>query len=215
MLAAAIIVAYVAWGGRRPPPPPEPPLPKDPVSLEGAAFAGAPDARAVLIEYSDFQCPYCGKFAREILPEVKQKYVATGKVLFAFRNFPLDAMHPFARKAAVSAVCAARQGKFWEMHDQLFHAPSKLDDSIIAAAAMSVPLAEPAFTACLSGDAVAAVQSDMDAGKALHVAGTPALFVGLKQPDGRVKILVRLKGAQPAAEIGAVIDKMLAKAATN
>ena len=81
---------------------------------------GKKDAPIVMLEFSDFQCPFCGKFWRETLPQIKKDYVETGKVLFVYKDFPLRQIHPHAQQAAEAALCANEQGKFWEYHDTLF-----------------------------------------------------------------------------------------------
>lgn len=84
-----------------------------------APYKGDLNATVKIIEYSDFQCPYCEKFFKETLPQIEQNYVANGKVLLVFKQFPLT-FHQYAEKAAEAALCANQQGKFWEMHDKLF-----------------------------------------------------------------------------------------------
>lgn len=81
---------------------------------------GKKDAPVIMIEFSDFQCPFCGRFWKDTLPQIKKDYVDTGKVLFVYKDFPLRQIHPLAQKAAEAANCAAEQGKFWEYHDALF-----------------------------------------------------------------------------------------------
>jgi protein-disulfide isomerase len=94
--------------------------PKDPgISIEGEPVLGNPDAPVTLVEISDFQCPYCGKFARETFPQIKKEYIDAGKVKAVFKNFPLPA-HTYAQKAAEAGECANEQGKFWEYQEKLF-----------------------------------------------------------------------------------------------
>ena len=81
---------------------------------------GKEDAPIVMLEFSDFQCPFCGKFRAETFDLIKTNYIDTGKVLFIYKDFPLSQIHPFAQKAAEAALCADAQGKFWEYHDKLF-----------------------------------------------------------------------------------------------
>ncbi len=81
---------------------------------------GDENAPIVMLEFSDFQCPFCGKFWAETLPQIEKNYVDTGKVLFVYKDFPLREIHPFAQKAAEAALCAGDEGNFWEYHDELF-----------------------------------------------------------------------------------------------
>jgi protein-disulfide isomerase len=94
--------------------------PKDPgISIEGEPALGSLDAPVTLVEVSDFQCPYCGKFARETFPQIKKEYIDIGKVKAVFKNFPLPG-HTYAQKAAEAGECANEQGKFWEYQEKLF-----------------------------------------------------------------------------------------------
>jgi hypothetical protein len=118
-----------------------------PVSLAGATLQGSPSAKVAVIEYLDFECPYCGKFARETLPALDAGYIRTGKVLLAVRHYPLP-NHQLAVKAAEAAECAGEQGKFWEMHLRLFQEPRNLHDRVLLSHAQ--PLADSSrFEACL------------------------------------------------------------------
>ena len=103
---------------------PATPIPAEPVSLEGAPILGAAAAKVAIIEFSDFECPYCARFFQDALPELRAKYIDTGKVRLAFRHLPLP-MHQRARAAAEAAECARRQSRFWEFHDQFFTNPGK------------------------------------------------------------------------------------------
>ncbi len=198
-----------------PPPPPArptrpapPPLPAEPISLEGAVLRGNADAPLVLLEFSDFQCPYCGRFTRDTLPALERDYIDTGKVRLAFRHLPLS-IHPFAEKAAESAACAGRQGQFWPMHDALFLDQQHLDGPNLSERAVRLHLDEPAFEACLSGGAADAVARDAELARALGVSGTPAFFLGRPEAGARVTLTDRLSGAQPLAQFAAVIDRLL------
>ena len=94
--------------------------PKNPgISIEGEPVLGSPDSPVTLVEISDFQCPYCGKFARETFPQIEKEYIDTGKVKAVFKNFPLPA-HTYAQKAAEAGECANEQGKFWDYQEKLF-----------------------------------------------------------------------------------------------
>lgn len=94
-------------------------IPVEPVALEGSASIGSINAPAVILAFSDFECPYCGKFSTDVLPSLQEKYIDSGRVLFAFRHMPL-ATHKDAKPAALAATCAAEQGQFGKYHDLLF-----------------------------------------------------------------------------------------------
>jgi protein-disulfide isomerase len=192
---------------------PELALPAEPLPLDGAELQGSPTADIVLIEYSDFQCPYCGRFARETLPELERAFVKTGKLQFAFHEFPLDSIHKFALPAAEAMACAGEQGQFWKMHDLTFADQAHLDAAAIEVRAVAAGLDHARFDACLRGPVAERVRADAKTGEALGVTGTPTFFVGRRQADGRVKVFKRLSGALPVAEFRAAIDAVAAPAA--
>lgn len=95
---------------------------KQDVAIGNAQVKGNKNASVTLIEYSDFECPYCGRFFAQSLPTILQKYVDTGKIYFAYKQFPLTAIHPHSQMAAEASLCAGDQGKFWQFHDKMFSA---------------------------------------------------------------------------------------------
>jgi protein-disulfide isomerase len=181
-------------------------LPKEPVTLDGAQILGRRDAEFGIIEYSDFQCPFCARFEQSIFPQLRQAYIDTGRALFAFRELPLQAIHPLAEQAAEAAECAGRQGKFWEMHDRLFASASMLDQSSIQGTANALGLRPGEFAACLDREGPADVQRDASAAKALGVTGTPTFLIGRVDPDGRVLVSRILTGARPVSEFEAALS---------
>jgi protein-disulfide isomerase len=196
----------------RPPSQPVPalPLPKEPISLQGAALLGNANAKVAIIEYSDFQCPYCSAFVRDTLPAIQERYMAPGKVMLAFRHLPLQQLHPFALKAGEAAECAGRQGKFWKMHDILFKNQRQLNDESFERFANDIGLLAGPFGTCLAGEASDRVKQDAASATALAVSGTPTFFVGVVERDGRVKVTQRLTGALPPKQFEVVLDKLLA-----
>jgi protein-disulfide isomerase len=209
-----IVVGLRAWFSPMAPPAAklsahrDPPLPTEPLSLEGAALKGSKTAKVAMVEYSEFECPYSGKFVREILPSLEQKYVAAGRVLLAFRNFPLDS-HPFAKRAAAAGVCANQQAKFWQAHDLFFRADSPLDEATIEKATAQLGLDGSRFSACLAREATSQVSDDIARGRALQVSGTPTFFIGTIQPDGRVKAMRAVYGARPVATFETALDQVI------
>jgi protein-disulfide isomerase len=195
--------------------PPEAVLPAEPLSLEGAQFRGNLTAKVVLLEYSDFQCPYCGRFARETLPDLQRQYVDTGRVLLAFREDPLEQLHPFALAAAEAAECAGRQGQFWKMHDLTFADQKHLDQATLHTHARAVGLDVAQFDTCLTETGPAAVRADAKSAADLTVSGTPTFFLGLRQSDGKIKVLKRFSGALPLTQFSAELDATLEPAAVS
>ena len=184
-------------------------MPDDPLVIEGAPMRGSAGAQTVMIIYSDFQCPYCARFAREVLPEVERRYVATGQVALAFRHLPLP-IHALAMPAAVLAECAGQQGRFWEMHDRLFSA-AQLSEASLQALPQSMGLDEKRLTECASDESVdALVRASATEASALGIRGTPTFFWGARLDGGRVRVSGAMSGARPLHEFVARIDSVLA-----
>jgi protein-disulfide isomerase len=188
--------------------PPEPPPPTDPISIAGAPIRGDAAAQTIVIMFSDFQCPYCGRFARETLPTIEERYLKTGKIRLVFESLPLD-IHPFAFGAAVAAECASEQGRFWQMHDAIFSDQQALDAASLRAKGIKVGVDAVRFDACFASPLEAIhVKQSSAAARALSVGGTPTFFIGVMQPDGRVKVKRRFSGAMAAPAFGAILDTM-------
>jgi protein-disulfide isomerase len=216
LVMIALGVAWSAVGGRRTvvplpaipqrsPSSPDAQLPAGPVSVGGAAILGQATAPETLIVYSDFQCPYCGTFERDTFPTIRTRYVASGRLRVAFREFPLS-MHSFAQRAAEAAECAGRQGRFWEMHDQLFGHQAELDERSLGSYARSAGVEERQFQACMAADVATTVRVDIASGTALHVVGTPTFFLGKTQSDGSVLVTKRWSGAQSLQRVQGLLD---------
>jgi protein-disulfide isomerase len=161
---------------------------------------------------SEFECPFCARFAADTLPALEKTYVATGKVLLAFRHFPLERIHPSAMQAAEAAECAGSQGRFWEMHDLLFQSPKQLDRPSLDARARALGLDQQAFGRCLNGQRK--IRQEASAAAGLKVSGTPTFFIG-SLSDGQVTVAHRVSGAQPFASFQRILDDLLSTAAAG
>jgi protein-disulfide isomerase len=179
------------------------------VSLTNAATRGQAGARVVLIEFSDFQCPFCGRYVRETYAELQREFVDTGKVRYAFRNFPLESIHPLAFKAAEAGECAREQGKFWEMHDRLFADQQALAPSDLLKHGQALGIDDARFRTCFEGTVTARIKADQAEAARLGLTGTPTFLVGEAQPDGTVKVLQKIVGAQPYATFRAILQALL------
>ncbi|MCC7452086.1 MAG: DsbA family protein [Anaerolineae bacterium] len=180
------------------------PIPRQNVSVGSGAAWGPADAKVTIVEFSDFQCPYCERFFMSTYPLIKEKYGS--KVKFVFRHFPIAQIHPWATQAALAAECANEQGKFWEYHDKLFSTLQEWNqglskDAIVRyAQQVNVPDAQK-FTVCFDDKKYASkIQSDLNEGVGYGVQGTPTFFI-----NGNV-----LVGAQPFAAFDAAISQELA-----
>jgi protein-disulfide isomerase len=144
------------------------------VALGNAPTRGAQNAPVLVIEFADYECPYCQKIAPD-LKRLQQDY--SGKVLFAFKDFPLP-MHKHSQKTAEATRCAGLQDKFWEYHDLLFAKGSGLEIAQLKDYARTLKLDADAFDRCLdSGETAAAVKQDLEQGQKLGLTGTPSFFV--------------------------------------
>jgi protein-disulfide isomerase len=170
------------------------------VAADDAALGGA-NAPVTIVEFSDFQCPFC----QRISPTLKQLRATYGdKIRIVWKDFPLTAIHPEAFKAAEAGNCAREQGKFWEYHDRLFANQQTLQPDALKTHAVAAGLEPAKFNACLdSGKYGARVQEHVTAGTQLGINSTPAVFI-----NGRA-----VTGAQPYEVFASVIDDELERAA--
>jgi protein-disulfide isomerase len=175
--------------------PPE--VPRIDVEAKGPS-KGPQNAKVTIVEFSDFQCPYCGREV-SVVDRVMKEY--DGKVRLVFRHFPLD-FHPFAAKAAEAAACAQDQGKFWELHDRMFGNQNKLAVDDLKGYAKALGMDSAKFDKCLdSGEKKPVVDDDTKAGTAAGVNGTPAFFV-----NG-----IFINGALPFDQFKQTLDRELGK----
>ena len=188
-------------------PPPAPAVPAAVQSISDAAVKGSSSAPLVLIEYADFQCPYCGQFARQILPELEKRYVATGKVRVVFKHMPLQEIHPQAMMAAEAAECAREQGRFWSMHDALF-GDQRLDETSLLDKARTTGLDMPRFAQCVRADGGVKVRQDLAGARALGLAVTPSFLIGRDTGSG-VRVEQILTGVRSVEAFSAAIEPML------
>jgi protein-disulfide isomerase len=190
----------------------QPPLENVFVNTAGAPSMGANDAKVTMVEFSDFQCPFCGRYANQTMAKVIDEYVKTGKVRYIFRNFPLEQIHPLALKAAEAADCANEQGKFWEAHDRFFQNQKTLDGKEWEAHALGLGLDAPKFQQCIdSGKFTQQVKADEAEGTMLAIKGTPTFFFGRTdgKNGGKLKAVKLLSGAVPFEKFKEIIDVLL------
>lgn len=209
IIAVAGILGYQTLS-RRPAPPVrgELKVPREPLSLEGAGIVGSQSASVILLEFSDFECPFCGRFAKTVWPTVREKYVDTGRVQLAFRHLPLP-IHAHSRSAAIAASCAAEQGRFLAFHDLLFANSKSLDDKSLEQYAEQAGVASSSYLSCVRTSGDQRVQADVEIAKSLGLNGTPAFFVGTREHDGKLRVQLALQGARPLSEFVAALDRMI------
>ena len=190
--------------------PPPPVRPIDAVVAVGESpYKGSRDAPLTLIEYSDYQCPFCKRHVDMTLPQLEKEYISTGKLRYVFRDLPLESIHQQAFKSAEAAHCAGEQQKYWEMHDRLFANQDSLAPKNLVDHARAIGLDTRTFRKCLDeGRYAEAIRSSTAEAKKLGLTGTPALLLGVSDGD-QVKDVKLLAGALPFEVFKAEIDKML------
>jgi protein-disulfide isomerase len=194
------------------PPPPVTPESRE-LSLANSYVRGSDGAPLVLVEFSDFQCPFCGRHARQTMPQIDKDYVSTGKLRYVMRNLPLEQIHPDALRAAEAAECAGDQGKYWPMHDKLFGSQQALSAPDLLRYAQEMGVEPGAFQKCLeSAPHAGKIRQDIAEAQAAGITGTPTFFLGFAEPGGKVKVLRRIQGAQPYPVFKSAIDGLLAEA---
>jgi len=179
------------------------------VRLDDAPALGSATAPVAIVEFSEFQCPFCRRYFDQTFSSLKQNYIDSGKVRYVFRNFPLTEIHPNAKAAAVAAYCAGEQGAYWKMHDALFTNQPRLGPALYDELAKSLDLDAKKFAACREArESEKKVEDDMAYGQSVGVQGTPHFFIGHLK-GGQVVDVQRVSGAQPVAAFTQVIDSLL------
>jgi protein-disulfide isomerase len=181
------------------------------ISLDDDPIKGNPNAQLTIVEFSDFQCPFCARFYTQTLSQIQQNYIDSGKAKLVFRDFPLYNIHANARASALAAQCANEQGKFWDYHNKLFEgqtAWASLSASDAASAfkqyATDLQLNSNNFNSCLDSAKLDEINKDYQDGTNYGVTGTPTFFIG-NNKDGYVVLV----GAQPYSEFQKIIDAEL------
>lgn len=160
---------------------------------------GNPNASIYIVEFTDYQCPYCGEHARNTFPLIEQDYVNTGKARYYLRDFPLSSIHQNADSAAIAARCAGAQGKYWEMHSLLFAKQGEW--SMLSGDALkykfeeyatNVSMDPAAFSSCYDRGFASQMSQDVQAGQAYGVSGTPSSLIVLPKTANETKLLAVL-----------------------
>jgi protein-disulfide isomerase len=191
-------------------PTPQPPQPPSTLSIRDEVSRGDSTATVAIIEYADFECPYCGEYEHDVYPQISKDYIQTGKVKYFYRDLPLP-MHPHAMIAARAASCAGEQGKYWEMHDSLFAKQNAIREADMPGRAQELGLDSAKFSECLSSNRYTdeIKRNALDAQK-MGIGGTPTFFIGKVDPNGQVTNLKMIIGTRPYDVFKSAIDDALA-----
>lgn len=168
---------------------------------------GDTNAKIAIIEFSDFQCPYCGRHVKKTIPKLKSTYIDSGKVQYVMRDFPLS-IHRQAKSAAIAANCAGEQGKYWQVHDALFKKKTGFKRELYLSIAKDLHLDEGEYITCLDDPkSMKAVDNDVSYASSIGVTATPKFFIG-KVNGGEITDVVSISGARSFDLFKSVIDKM-------
>jgi len=178
------------------------------IDLKGAPETGSKDAKIAMVEFTDFWCGFCARFAKTTLPELMKEYVQTGKVRYYVKDFAAQR----GPKVSEAAHCAEEQGKYWQLHNKLFENYGKYSDSEVAAYVQQAGADPTIFQKCVESDRYAKlVRDSMDQGSAAGVDGTPTFMLGLIDPADptKLKTVRTVVGAQSLDQFRAAIDAVI------
>lgn len=184
------------------------------IAIDGSPVMGNADAPVTMVEFTDFQCPFCRRYSNGTFPKIIKDYIKTGKVRYVVRQFPLKAIHPKAVKASEASLCAGDQGKYWEMYDQIFKKSKSFESEEWVRHAKALGLEMSSFKDCLyKGKKSSNVERDLKEGIALGMSGTPGFYFGRTDPNdpNKIKAVEMIRGAFPYSKFKEVIDKLLKK----
>jgi protein-disulfide isomerase len=189
--------------------------PRPIVDLNGAPQKGNPEAIVALVEFSDYECPFCIRHFRETMPLIQKNYIETGKILYAFRDFPIDQLHPQAIRAHEAAQCVneLQPAKFWDMHDRMFGAPAQHSLEALEATATQLGTDGAKYRECIaSGRTTPGIRKTADLASSFGANGTPAFFIGIiDKATNQVKITRSISGAVPFAQFAQAIEAAIAQ----
>jgi protein-disulfide isomerase len=181
------------------------------IGIDGGGVYGKPDAKVTIVEFTDYQCPFCARYSNDTFSQIEKEYIETGRVRYVVRDYPIEAAHPQAFKAHEAVHCAADQGKRHEMHKRIFANQRTMSVNDLVSHAAALGLDTSRFEKCLAeGTHAAKIRSAIAAGEHAGVRGTPTFFVGLTEPDSaKLKAVRRIVGAQPYGAFKRAIDELL------
>ena len=185
------------------------------ISIGTSPFKGKADATVTLVEFSDYQCPFCARNYRQVMPTLVKEYVDTGKLKFVMRENPIPSLHRNATNASLAALCAKDQDKYWEMHNIMFDNQREPDVANLKAFAGKIGLDAVTFDECLdSKKHDKQISADIASGVKLGISGTPGFFLGLTDPkdSDKAKMTVFIKGAKSLGNFKQEIDALLKSA---
>ncbi len=177
------------------------------VKLNSDTVLGDDKAKLAIVEFSDYQCPFCARHSKSVFPLIKKNLINTGKIKYLLYDYPLG-FHAQAKPAAVAARCAGKQDQYWAMHDALFENYRGLNQTLFDETAKALQLDTKAFAECMKEpNMTKAVEADMAYGNQLGVSGTPKFYVGRIKGNLMTDITV-ISGAQSYGAFSSAIQKL-------
>jgi len=212
-LALQGVILYNQVVARRPASGAARPAVRDASSTSSFDVAGMPaegrqDAKVVLVEFSDYECPYCARHVRTTEDDLRKHFIETGKVRHLFANNPLP-MHPNAMFLATSALCAGEQNRYWEMRSAIFKGAKTKEQVLLLAVGLGMD--REIFEACLAMGPHPQIKSDQTLAEKLQLTSTPAFGIGRLDPSGRLQLQHFIIGAQPAAVFEKTLNEALSE----
>lgn len=180
------------------------------IDLSGSVPLGNNTAKYAIVEFTDYQCPYCYKHAKKTFPIIKHEYIDKGRLKYFIKDYPLD-FHRLARKAATSVRCAGKQGKYWDMHSVIFDNQKHLTNDSFLTFANQLKIGTTSFTECMDDPLVIKeIEKDLVLGNSIGVQGTPAFFIGKIENNNLVNVK-KLFGAHSFSSFRKIIEHVLAE----
>lgn len=167
------------------------------LDVAGRPGMGPVDSDVILVEFGDFQCPFCKRHLKDTARKIYRNLVLTDQLRYVYLDFPVEITHPFAKKAAIAARCAEEQGKYWEMRNVLFTNQKALQEIFLVEHAKNAGMNEVEFNNCFhSGRYASSIEQDQIIGRSLGIKGTPTFFLGINSGD-EVRVIKKIQGVQP------------------
>jgi protein-disulfide isomerase len=185
------------------------------VDIQGEPFRGAAMAPVVMIEYGDYECSFCGRFKRDVYPEIEERYIKSSLLKYLYRDLPI-ASHRYSLPAARGAYCAKEQGKYWEMHDGIFSLAQLSSADQISEQARAIGLRMRDFADCVDSDrSREEVQRVASRARMMQLVNTPTFLIGAHQPEeGSVNVMAIIVGVKSLVDLQAAIDPLIDQASS-
>lgn len=223
MAAASVVLIWAVLSRRAEPGPSSKPVGIDAIdfvrpvaAVKKGSVIGRADAPVLILEFADFECPYCSQFVRDTFPGLYTGFVESGAVQYAALHLPLTKAHPFAFRAAVAVECAGLQGRYWDMRDRLFRATGGLDATVVVNQTIALNLDRQAFESCKKDNGtVARVHEQRALAREFGINSTPTFLIGRYEADHTVRFLAKIRGAHAYHVFRDAIDRVAAKSAAR